>query len=185
MESTSFLIESTQVLRESIHFYWSRLETLIGRLICRWVDLILQAMVYRFLFVTGEPTQSQSWADSLWPVDCWALYGTPKAMAKVQSLWGGHGVSRTSLGPRMKGCQPFNSWDLRVLGLEGLTYIWARIEFKIMRLGQVMGVHRLEWVQSYIELARGIFGLGHIDLVYKDTLYSDSMKQMNTKPFSF
>ena len=70
------------------------------------------------------------------------------------------------------------------MGLERLTYIWAGIESKIVRLGQVMGVQGLGLAQSYIELVRRVFGLGHIDPVYKDTPYSDSMKQMNAKPFS-
>ena len=120
--------------------------------------------------------------------ECWALCDAPKAQktkvkAKVQSSWDGHGVSRTSLGPRIKGYQPFGSWDSGVLSLEGLTYIWTKIESKIMRLGQVMGIHGLEWVQSYIKLVRRVFGLGHIDPVYKDTLYSDSMKQMKLNHF--
>ena len=58
------------------------------------------------------------------------------------------------------------------------------IEFKIVRLNQVMDIYVFGWAQSYIELASGVFWLGHIDPVYKDTLYSDSMNQKNTKSFT-
>ena len=81
----------------------------------------------------------------------------------------------------MKGCQPFRSWGPKILGLDGLTYIWTKIESKIMRLDQVMGVHGLGWAQSCIELAKGVFGLDHIDPVYKHTLYLNLMDQKKYK----
>ena len=56
---------------------------------------------------------------------------------------------------------------------------------KIIRLDQDMGVHGLRWVQSCIELAKGVFGLGHIDPVYKHTMYLDSMDQKKYKIIFF
>ena len=51
-----------------------------------------------------------------------------KAKAKVQSPWDGHGISRTSLGPRMKGWQPFGSWGSENLSLKGANLYWTGYE---------------------------------------------------------